>query len=370
MSLKSKHLRLWVILLLVIATVASAQSATDAKPKNIILMIGDGMGVAHVTAAKLVYGSLNMERFKIMGMHISGSANSYITDSAAAGTALATGYKTNNDVVGLDPDGKPLKNIMEYAKEAGKRTGIAVTSILFHATPAAFSSHHKARYEYDDITAKQVEFGLDIMIGGGLDNYYPKSFPGSRRRDERHLMNELRDKMSVVTTYKALSQLKRARNLAAILDGGHLPHPAKRDYTLGNLTDKAIELLNVKDQGFVLMVEGSQIDHAGHDNDMDRILAETLDFDTAVKSALDFAEKDGNTLVVVTADHETGGLTFPMGSMENGKIVKASFSSDNHTAAMVPVFAFGPGAENFGGMYDITHVGKTLIELVKSDEQP
>jgi alkaline phosphatase len=128
--------------------------------------------------------------------------------------------------------------------------------------------------------------------------------------------------------------------------------------------------LNVKDQGFVLMVEGSQIDLAAHDNDMDRVLAETLDFDKAVKSALDFAEKDGNTLVVVTSDHETGGLTLPMGSMENGKIVKPVFSSDNHTAAMVPTFAFGPGAEKFGGMYDITHVGKTLIELVKNNEQP
>jgi alkaline phosphatase len=368
MSLKSKHIRLWVIIFLAIATIASAQS--DTKPKNIILLIGDGMGVAHVTAAKLVYGSLNLERFKIMGMHITGSANDYVTDSAAAGTALATGFTTNNDVVGLDREGKPLKNIMEYAKEAGKRTGIAVTSILPHATPAAFSSHHKARYEYDAITAKQVEFGLDIMIGGGLNNYYPKSFRGSRRRDERHLLNELRDKMSVVTSYKALSQLKRVRNLAAILDGGHLPHATKRDYTLGDLTDKAIELLNVKDQGFVLMVEGSQIDLASHDNDMDRVLAETLDFDKAVKSALDFAEKDGNTLVVVTSDHETGGLTLPIGSIENGKIVKPVFSSDNHTAAMVPAFAFGPGAEKFGGMYNITHVGKTLIELVKNNEQP
>ncbi|MBU1105904.1 MAG: alkaline phosphatase [Candidatus Riflebacteria bacterium] len=370
MSLKSKYFSFWVILFLVVATVASAQSGADVKPKNIIFLIGDGMGVAHVTAAKIVNGSLNMERFKIMGMHMTASANDYVTDSAAAGTALATGYKTNNDVVGLNPEGKPLKNLMEYAREAGKATGIAVSSILPHATPAAFSAHHKARYHYDVILDQQLNSGLDVMIGGGWDNFYPQSFTASRRKDDRNLMLELRKKMPVVTSYEAFAQIGKTYKLAAILNGGHLPPASKRNYTLGNLTDKAIEILNLNDKGFVLMVEGSQIDLAAHDGEMERVLAETVDFDTAIKSALDFAEADGNTLVVVTADHETGGLSFPMKSIENAKIVNPVFSSDNHTAAMVPLFAFGPGAEKFGGMCDITHVGKTLIELVKVDEQP
>ena len=368
MSLKSKYYRFWVIFFLIITTIASAQSG--ARPRNIIFLIGDGMGVAHITAAKIVNGSLNMERFKIMGMHVTGSANDPVTDSAAAATALATGYKTNNDVVGLCPDGKPLKNLMEYARECGKATGVAVTSILPHATPAAFSAHHQARYHYDIISAQQINSGLDVMIGGGWENFYPQSFTGSRRKDDRNLMLELRKKMPVVTTYEALTEVGKIRQLSAILSGGHLPHASKRNYTLGNLTDKAIEILNLNEKGFVLMVEGSQIDLAAHDADMERVLAETIDFDSAVKSALDFAEADGNTLVVVTSDHETGGLSFPMKSIENAKIVKPVFSSDNHTAVMVPVFAFGPGAEKFGGMCDITHVGKTLIELVKVDEQP
>ncbi len=368
MSFRSKHFRLFIVLFLAITAIVSAQS--DARPKNIIFLIGDGMGVAHVTAAKIAKGSLDMERCKIMGMHMTASADNPVTDSAAAGTALATGFKTNNDVVGLCPEGRPLKNLMEYAQESGKATGITVTVILPHATPAAFFAHHKARYHYDIIVDQMLNSNLDVMIGGGWTYFYPKTFTGSRRKDDRNIIHELRKKMPVVTTYEALMQAERIRQITAILDGGHLPHASKRTYTLGNLTDKAISLLNQNEKGFVLMVEGSQIDLASHDNDMDRVLAETLDFDTAAKSALDFAEKDGNTLVVITADHETGGLSFPMKSIEGNKIVKANFASDNHTAAMVPVFAFGPGAEKFSGIYDITHVGKTLIELVKKNDEP
>ncbi|KAF1079303.1 MAG: Alkaline phosphatase [Candidatus Rifleibacterium amylolyticum] len=366
MSFRSKHFRFFIVLFL--AIIVSAQS--DAKPKNIIFMIGDGMGIAHVTAAKIVKGSIDMERCKVMGMHMTASADNPVTDSAAAGTALSTGFRTNNDVVGLCPEGKPLKNLMEYAHETGRATGVAVTVILTHATPAAFYAHHKARYHYDIIADQMIESGLDVMIGGGWNNFYPKTFTGSRRKDDRNLILELRKKMPVVTSYESLMQADGIRQITAMLDGGHLPHASKRDYTLGNLTDKAISLLNQNQKGFVLMVEGSQIDLAAHDNDMQRVIDETLDFDTAVKSALDFAVADGNTLVVITADHETGGLSFPYKSIEGNKIVAGKFSSDNHTAAMVPVFAFGPDAEKFGGIYDNTHIGKTLIELVKCDAEP
>lgn len=368
MTNKSQYFRIWLLLFIAIASMATAQS--ENSPKNIIFMIGDGMGVAHITAAKLVKGSLAMERCKIMGMHVTCSANNYVTDSAAAGTALATGYKTNNGMLGLDPEGKTLKNLMEYAREAGKATGVTVTAIIPHATPAAFVAHHTARYHYDIVSEQMANSDLDIMIGGGWDNFYPKTFTGSRRRDDRNLMLEMRQKMPVVTTYEALKNAGRVRQITAVLAPGHLPHASKRDYTLGDLTEITLGILNKNDKGFVVMIEGSQIDLAAHANDMQRILDETFDFDCAVKVALDFAEADGNTLVVITADHETGGLTFPYNSIENGKIVDPKFSSDNHTASMVPVFAYGPGAEKFGGMYDITHIARTMIELVKADGQP
>lgn len=339
---------------------------TDAKPENIIFLIGDGMGIAHISAARIEKGPLNFERFKIMGMHMTASANDPVTDSAAAGTALATGYKTNNDMVSQDPEGKPLKNLMEYARDAGKATGIAVTSILPHATPAAFSAHHVARYHYDIITEQQANSGLDIMIGGGLSNYYPKSVTGSRRKDEKHLLNQMRKKMPVILNITTLRKIKDLPRMAAILSPGHLPEASKRDYTLGELTDKAIKCLKQDPDGFVLMVEGSQIDLAAHANDMPRIVSEVADFDTAIKTCLDFAEADGKTLVVVTADHETGGITFPMKTIENNRIAKPAFSTDNHTAVMVPVFAYGPGAEAFAGIQDISEVGRKLIELVKT----
>ena len=359
-----RHIRSFCLIFALLLTVAvSAQ--TDIKPRNIIFLIGDGMGVAHITAARIENGPLNLERFKIMGLHMTGSANDYVTDSAAAGTALATGFKTNNDVVGQSPDGKPLKNLMEYAREAGKATGVTVTSILPHATPAAFSAHHIARYHYDTITEQQANSGLDVMIGGGLSNYYPKTTPGSRRKDDKHILNLLREKMPVVLSIATLRKIKAPKQLTAILSAGHLPPAIKRDYTLGELTAKALECLTQNEKGFVLMVEGSQIDLASHDNDMPRLIGEVKDFDTAVKTSLDFAEKDGSTLVVVTADHETGGITLPMKTIENDKIVKPTFSSDNHTAVMVPVFAYGPGAENFAGIQAIDDVGRKLIELVK-----
>lgn len=363
MTITSRIRSICIIFIFLFSATIFAQA--ENKPKNIIFMIGDGMGIGHITAARIEKGPLNLERFKIMGMHMTGSANDPVTDSAAAGTALATGYKTNNDMVGQTPDGVPLKNLMEYAREAGKSTGITVTSILPHATPAAFSAHHVARYHYDVITEEQALSGLDVMIGGGLSNYYPKSFSGSRRKDEKHVLNLLRQQMPVVLSIETLRKINAPDRLAAILSPGHLPEASKRDYTLGELSAKAIEILARNQKGFVLMVEGSQIDLAAHANDMPRITSEVIDFDSAVKTCLDFAEADGNTLVVVTADHETGGLTLPMKSIENNRVVKPAFSSDNHTALMVPIFAFGPGAEQFGGMQDIADVGRTMIELVK-----
>lgn len=354
-----------LIFLLLLSVSASAQ--TGSKPKNIIFLIGDGMGVAHISAARIERGQLNLERFKVMGMHMTSSANDPVTDSAAAGTALATGFKTNNDMLGQLPDGTPVKNLMEYAREAGKATGFAVTSILPHATPAAFSSHHVARYHYDIVSEQQVNSGLDIMIGGGLSNFYPKTFTGSRRKDDKHLLNLLRTKMPVILNIATLRRMQDLPRMAAILSPGHLPEASKRDYTLGELTDKAIKCLSHDPDGFVLMVEGSQIDLAAHANDMPRVIAEMADFDTAIKTCLDFAEADGNTLVVVTADHETGGITLPMKTIENGRIVKPTFSTDNHTAVMVPVFAFGPGAETFAGIQEISDVGRKMIEQVKAE---
>ncbi|MDD3002004.1 MAG: alkaline phosphatase [Candidatus Riflebacteria bacterium] len=354
-----------IIILIFGVFFTSVASANGCQPKNIIYLIGDGMGVAQITAARFEKGPLNFERFKILGLHMTSSNNNEVTDSAAAGTALATGHLTNNGVVGLSPDGEPVKNLMEYAREKGKATGIVVTATLAHATPAAFSSHVKSRYHYDDIALQQAKAGFDVMVGGGSSNLYPKSFPGSRRRDEVHVLDIMRNAMPVVFKFEHLEKV-RGNRFSAIFSKGHMPLASERNFTLGQLVEKAIETLNKKKDGFVLMVEGSQIDLRGHANDSKGIISETLDFDTAIKAALDFAERDGNTLVVVTADHETSGLALDnKKTFKNGKVVAPHFASDDHTASMVPVFAYGPGAEIFGGVYKINELGKKVIDFVR-----
>ncbi|GAB4267432.1 MAG: alkaline phosphatase [Candidatus Rifleibacteriota bacterium] len=360
-----KAIRKIALIVLAMLCLASLTSVAAERPKKVILMIGDGMGIPHITATEFEKHHLSgLRRFKKLGLMTTFCANKYVTDSAAAATAMATGHKTNYTYVSVDPAEKPLKTVIEYAEEANKSTGIVVTSAINHATPAGFTAHVVNRNFYNDIIEQQVNSGVDVMFGGGLANLIPNYMRGSRRKDDKDLMSQLRKRMPVVQTIEAFRQLGIPRSAAAILDYGHLPPASKRNYTLGELTSKAIQILDRNDNGFFLMVEGSQIDLAAHKHDYERIMSEICDFDTAVNEALDFAQKDGNTLVVVTADHETGGLTLPDGSLEEKK-AQPHFSTDNHSACMVAVFSYGPGSDNFTGIFDNTDIGKNLIELVK-----
>lgn len=359
------HKFIRIILCFIIVSAILPVGAQDSnKPQNIILLIGDGMGIPHITATEFERGKLNLRRFKKLGLMTTQSADDFVTDSAAAATAMATGHKTKNKFVGLSPEKKILKNVVEYAEEAGKTTGIVVTSCINHATPGGFTTHVESRNMYNEIMEQQVNSDVDVMFGGGLCNLIPSYTRGSRRKDDRNLMSQLRKKMPVVQTIEAFRMLGTPKSAAAILDYGHLPPASKRNYTLGELAKKAIEILNRNEDGFFLLIEGSQVDLAAHKGDYERIMDEVVDFDSAVKEALDFAEKDKNTLVISTSDHETGGLTLPSGSLQEKK-GKPHFSTDNHSASMVEVFSYGPGSDNFMGIMDNTHIGKTLIELVK-----
>lgn len=387
-----KNYKSLTLIILVFVLSVFVGTASAEKPRNIIFLIGDGMGIAHITATRLFKGELALERFKIMGLHMTHSSDSLVTDSAAAGTALATGHRTNTGMLGLCPDGNKLKNLFEYALEAGKKTGIVVTCTMPHATPAAFSSHVPSRRHTSTIAKQQVrDSGMSLIISGGMRYLLPKSVEGSRRIDELDLLSELKERMPVVKSFEDLMELEDTNKAAAIIDMGMLPRSYQRDYDLGQLTAKGIEILNNYEDGFVIMVEGAQIDFAGHENNVDWIIHEMVDFDKAVKAALDFAEKDGDTLVVVTSDHETGGFTIPEVKLplefarksgktifvsDDGsepektdenyvKIVKPAFSTTEHSGEMVPVFAYGPGAEIFGGIQDITDVGQKLIDLLK-----
>ncbi len=326
------------------------------KAKNIILLIGDGMGVSQIFAAMSVKEELlAIEKFKHIGFHKTYSLTDFITDSGAGGTALSTGKKTKNYCVAADSTGMPFKTILEYAEENKLATGLVSTSSILNATPASFIAHDTSRYNYENIALDFLDVDIDLFIGGGRKQF-------SNREDKLNLIDSLKKK-----NYLVVDGLE---NLNTEVDGKFAVFTAEEhnpEYLNGRgdmlpvSTEKAIKILDKNENGFFLMVEGSQIDWGGEDNNIDYLIAETIDFDNAIAKALEFAINDGETLVIVTADHETGGLSITDGDMKNKTIV-TSFSSDYHTAVMVPVFAFGPGAEEFGGIYENTEVFEKMMK--------
>jgi alkaline phosphatase len=330
----------------------------EIAPRNVILLIGDGMGVAQVYAAMTVKkDSLHMEKFPYVGLIKTSSADNYVTDSGAGGTALATGHKTKNGAIAVDTAGNSLKSILQYAMDANLSGGLVSTSSITHATPASFLAHQISRASYQDIAADFLKTNIDVFIGGGLDDF-------SKRDDGRDLTVELAEKgYTVLTSMDAIVTHEKGK-LAGFTAPGHNPKMLEgRGNMLPDATATAIRLLNQNPKGFFLMVEGSQIDWGGHANDTEYIVTETIDFDEAVGIALEFARKDKNTLVVVTADHETGGLGLNQGNIVDGTVI-AAYTTEGHTGVMVPVFAYGPGAEQFTGVYENTGIFHKIKKLM------
>ncbi|MCW8930809.1 MAG: alkaline phosphatase [Gammaproteobacteria bacterium] len=334
-------------------------------PKNIILFIGDGMGIAQITAGKIVKGRLNLEEFKHIGLVMTFSQNDMVTDSAAAGTAMATGYKTDNYTISMSSDGKPLKTVIEYAKDVNKATGLVASSSITHATPAVFAAHVDSRKKHTIIAEQIATSGIEVIFGGGWQYFVPNTTAGSKRADHKNLLADLAHSTQVIRTEEEFNNLGDVDSVVGLFSRGHLSKANKRKPGLPELTRKAIKILSKNDNGFFLMVEGSQIDWAGHDNNQDELIAEMIDFDDTIGVALDFAKIDSQTLILVTADHETGGFAIHDGSINAKKVTESEFTGSKHTAEMVPVFAYGPGASEFSGIGDNTKIGKTIIKYMK-----
>ncbi len=336
------------------------KSSKEQKVKNIILLIGDGMGVTQVSGAITISGdNLNMTTSRHIGFIKTHSYDNYNTDSAAGGTALSSGKKTKNGMIGMSPDSSRVQLITEIVRRKKKMSyGVVSTSAVTHATPASFVAHNISRYDYEGIALDFVRNKPDVFIGGGKDNF-------TSRRDQRDLVKVLKnDGYQVVFNMDELNEADGER-VAALLADGHMPAFAEhRGDMLSQATKKAIELLNRNRKGFFLMVEGSQIDWGGHANDAQYIIEETVDFDKAVGVALQFAASDPNTLVLVTADHETGGMIITDGNLKE-KTLEAGFGVTSHTGVLVPVFAFGPGANMFTGVYENTGLFDKMTEALK-----
>lgn len=331
------------------------------KPKNVILLIGDGMGLPQITGSMYMNSNYTVfERFKSIGFHKSHAADNLVTDSAAGATAFASGVKSYNGAIGVNVKKEAVPTLLELAEKKGMATGLVATSSITHATPASFIAHVAGREEKEKIALSFLETEVDIFIGGGLEAFV-------RRKDERDLVKELTSKGYQISSFldENISRLniKTTKNIGYFTANTEpLPAMEGRDY-LQQATEKSLDFLDRRsDEGFFIMIEGSQIDWGGHSNDTKYIISEMLEFEKVIAEALEFAERDGSTLVVVTSDHETGGFAINPGSRMND--IQGAFTTKSHTALMIPVFAEGPGEELFRGIYDNTEIFYKLKSLM------
>lgn len=348
---------------------AAAANPQEEPVRNVIFMIGDGMGLAHVSMLQIEngYRPTAFDRAGQVALIVTRSANNRVTDSAAAATALASGTKTDNGTLGQDPEGTPLISSMTRAQAKGYATGLVVTCDLQNATPGGFYAHVRSRGNMKTISQQLAMSNIDVLIGGGR-----KALRETPLESGEGTCLEAfgRRGYFVADSLPQLEAVVKGRVLCVAAEKMLPEAPERGDY-LPRATGKALELLENNSaghkRGFMLMVEGSQIDKAAHGRDGARLLAEMRDFNEAVTEAMDFADRTPGTLVIVAADHETGGLTLPANKEdftlgENG--VQHLFSTGGHTGTMVPVYLYGAGADRIAGVMDNTELAHRIMELL------
>ena len=385
------------MLALLFATSCNNNVAEKPQVKNVIYLIGDGMGFGSVSSLLLSEDSVTgFEQAPVIGLSETCSANNYVTDSPAGGTALACGIRTKNGYLGVDPEGKPLTSILRKAQAMGKRSGIVVNTVLTEATPAAFYAGVTSRSMSFDIAKQFTESGVDVAIGAGLEpfikrpdsldltatlinkgydvhldwktvlNTTSKKFVGILPMGDVHRRNE-----SGNTTAGAAdgAEVCLAAKLAASSEeNGDTTRLSEPTVYLEKATAKALEVLsNDNRQGFFLMIESAIIDGYGHNNDSEGMIEEMKEFDNTLRQLVAYVNQHPETLLVVTADHETGGTGVSYKSYEVGSTtpVQLSFSTKGHTGTVVPIFAYGAGAEAFAGIMKNTDLPKKMEELMK-----
>lgn len=408
-------------------TVSVQADPVKGKVENVIFMIPDGYSSAYATNYRWFKGSTPVMDNYLVGMMKTYSANTKVTDSAAAGTAMATGVKTNNGMISISPEGKNLKTILEASVDRGKSSGLVATSTITHATPAVFASHVASRADEADI-APQLLNKVDVILGGGKQYFTHESKGGKQK--ERDLLEEAeKDGYQLVNNRDQLMNTQTGKLLGLFSDDAMAPELNRKETqepSLAEMTDKAIQTLSKNRKGFFLMVEGSQIDWAGHANDAAWAMSDTEAFEKAVKVAIDYAKKDGKTLVVIAGDHDTGGMSvggynqyaanpevlrnvkatgdgmaaklntdrsnvkeviktyagIDLKEEEVEKIKKASkpgnaingvineralvgWTSGQHTGTDVPLYAYGPGSHLFSGLRDNTDLPKLMAKAMR-----
>jgi alkaline phosphatase len=331
-----------------------ACSQSKKHPKNVILLIGDGMGAAQVYAGIVANKGLNIERSQFIGFHKNQATDEFVTDSGAGATAFAIGQKSYNGSIGVDSLKRPQPSILEIAEKNGLATGLLATCSITHATPASFIAHQPSRAMVEEIALDFLKTDIDVFVGGGRKHF-------TKRKDGRNLMDSLKARnYQIANSIEEVEKVKSGKLAAFLADEEQVKISEGRGEQLLKSTKAALNILKQNKKGFFLMAEGSQIDWGGHANDTQYIINEMIDFDKAIGAAFDFADKDGNTLVIITADHETGG--FSLIDADKAGHIEGKFTTKSHTGVMIPVYAYGVGAENFSGIYQNNEIFDKILK--------
>ena len=358
--------------------------SVDKKAKNIILLIGDGMSLSQVSSYRLLKGGPNerisVDKFPISGIVLTHSEDAIVTDSASSATAFSTGKKTNNGALGLDQDKQVLENFTEKIDKHGYVSSLISTSEITHATPAAYASHIDLRWKTDEISIQMMDSDVMTILGGGRHFFLPEEM-GGKRSDGLNLLEQIQSSHMVLTTKAQMDTFdySNKRRLVGLFADealrdketpeNHIFEPTSTEM-LNFAINRSEQFTYNGCKGFFIMVEGSQVDWAGHANDLNFLKREMEDFDEAVRTALDFAKNNQETLVIVTADHETGGLLIEPATPTDytSPEIKFSFNTGigygSHTGVPVPVYAYGPGSENFTGTLDNTDIYYAMVEAL------
>lgn len=361
--MNSKNIKLLMLGLLVAGCGSTRVKETNNNPKNVILLISDGTGLSQISSAFFFKTTpSNYARFNHIGLINTSSLKQDVTDSAAAATAFACGEKTFNGAIGVADDSKAIKNLSEIAHDKHIKTGLIATSSIIHATPASFFAHQPSRQMNEEIAADLVKSNIDFFAAGGTNFFGDNLIKGLEAKDFYINMESL-DDINTIKNVKKAGYLLAPNEMPKMQDG--------RGDFLSKATNLAIDFLRKDNNGFFIMAEGSQIDWGGHQNDGPYLVSELIDFDETIGEVLDFAEKDGNTLVIVTSDHETGGFTLRSKVKKRGdgteysdySEVGMSFSTGGHSATLIPVFAYGPGASEFMGVYQNNEIFHKILKV-------
>lgn len=329
---------------------------SNKKVKNVILLIGDGMGLAQIHAGWIAnHGNLNITMIRNSGFSQTAAANSGNTDSAAGGSAIAMGEKTNNRYIGMGTDNKKRKSLADTLATYGLKNGIISVGNITDATPAVFYAHQLDRSYNEAIARDFPDSHVDILVGSNQKVFL--------QNPDTDLIKNLENKGYTLSKSLAdFQQQSSGKQLVLLPDSATRPVKDGRGDMLAQSLKHTIKLLSLNKKGFFVMAEGAQIDYGGHKNDLKYVVTELHDFDKAVAEALRFADQNGETLVLITADHETGGLTLLDASAAEGRI-RGEFSTNDHTNIMVPVYAYGPHSGDFTGTYPNTEIFKKIMKL-------